>query len=128
MEFLNRKREEIISEELREFIRKEVTNYIKKSSPGTYASLNRYYIVIFKKGFADILIERPGKCYQILAKFFNSYDTAEFFIHCILERLLASNPFYVAPAIIALKEGNDNGFKRVLIHALSRERKRKTMI
>jgi len=128
MELSNRKGKEIISEELREFIRREITNYIKESSPGTYAGLNRYYIVIFRKSFVDILIEEPGKCYQILAKFFNNYDSAEFFIHCILERLLASNPFYVAPAIIALKEGNDDEFKRILIHALSRERKRKTMI
>lgn len=124
----NRENEKgVIDEELREFIKRKVIEYMKRSSPGIYVSLNKYYILLFGKNFVDVFIEKPGKCYQTLTKFFNNHDSAEFFIHCILEHLLTSNPFYVAPAIIALKEKNDDEFKRILVHALSRERRRMTI-
>ncbi|RLG87572.1 MAG: hypothetical protein DRO15_04805 [Thermoprotei archaeon] len=126
--FTRRKRKEILTEEVKESVRKRVTKYLKRSSPGTYASLNKYYMIKSHRDFVNTLIEEPGECYQILVKYFNNYESAEFFIYCILERLLAFNPFYIASAMTALKEGNDNEFKKILAHALSRESMRTIII
>jgi len=113
--FGRKRKERVIDEETKRCIKRNVINYLKRSAPGIYTSLNKYYLMKFNKEFIELLLEEPGKCYQTLIVYFGNPDSAEYFIYCLLERIFSFNPFYTSTALIALKEGNDDEFKRLIM-------------
>lgn len=115
---ISKRKRKFIDDDVEMSIRERVLKYLRKTAPGIFASMNYYCITRYHMEFIDLLLEEPSLAYQALVEFFGNEDSAEFLMHRILERIFKFNPFYTVAAIVALKGGNSDKFKRLLAEFL----------
>ena len=115
---IGKRKGKFIDDDIEMGIREQVLKYLRRTSPGIFASMNYYCIMRYRMEFIDLLLEEPSLAYQALVEYFGNEDSAEFLMNRILERIFKFNPFYTAAAIVALKGGNSDKFKRLLAEFL----------